>query len=202
MGRNLKFILKIGVLVVIGVVLAVLALAALISGIVFQRPGPPPASVPKPTPSASPTRSDPPGVIDLALGSPSFVFRVTGLLPGTSVDADVVLLNRGAGALRYAVTASTTNDDRKGLAAAIILVIRASGGGCRAFDGDLLYDGPLTGAVVGRPAPGADRGDRTFRPGAAETLCLRATLPIDAGNDLQDTSTGLRLTFVAEDATN
>ena len=39
----------------------------------------------------------------------------------------------------------------------------------------MLYDGPLMGASVGRPAPGADRGYRTLRPGATETLCLRAT---------------------------
>ena len=76
--------------------------------------------------------------------------------------------------------------------------IRAQGSGCRAFDGDLLYEGPLNSAVVGDPAPGSDPGDRTLRPGATETLCLRATLPIDAGNAVQDATTSLRLSFVAE----
>lgn len=188
--------------VMVAIVIGVVVLVALVFSLATVRPERPAVRAPSSPAVPSPRSSGSPGAhaIDLALGSPAFVFSVVGLLPGTSVDAAVVLQNRGLDPLRYAVTASTTNSDGKGLAGAMTLEIRALGSSCRAFDGEILYEGPLNGAGIGRPVPGSDPGDRTLRPGATETLCLRATLPIGVGNALQDATTTMRLSFVAEPA--
>ncbi len=134
------------------------------------------------------------------------VLTFEGIAPGDSVTDDIVVSNTGGVPLRYAVTVTSTDDDGKGLREVLILTIRtedATSQGCKRLDGVLLYEGPVSRAAVGDPFAGENPGDRPLAPGATETLCLRAELPIEGGGveqTHQGAVTTITFVFAAEHA--
>jgi hypothetical protein len=127
------------------------------------------------------------------------------------VTNSLVIANAaGSAALRYAISATATNSDGKGLKDQLTLVIKTvdvttPGTPCDNFDGTQLYSGDLdstAGKLVGDSAQGAQAGDRNLAVGVSETLCFRATLPTTTGNASKSATTTATFTFDAEQTAN
>ena len=103
------------------------------------------------------------GTIVLGATRPRALLSASGLMPGSSVSGTLVVSNAGTGALRYAMTSSSTNADGKNLRDQLTVAVRTLGSGCPAFDGTSLYSGALSAAAIGNPAQGAQAGDRRPR---------------------------------------
>jgi hypothetical protein len=130
---------------------------------------------------------------------PDMLIQVTGMLPGDEHHGALAVANVGADTLRYAMV-SSSDTDRHGLAAVLRATIRAEGSGCAAFNGALLFDGPLVGSGFGDPTSGQQLGDRLLAAGLREHICVRVRLPIDAGNRFQRSATSMSFTVIAEHA--
>ena len=131
---------------------------------------------------------------------PDMLMRVTNMLPGDVQSGELTVANVGGDPLRYALVSVSDDPDGRGLRTALLATVRAEGSGCVAFDGPLLYDGPLVGAGFGDPATGSQSGDRLLAGGGRERICMRVTLSESAGNRYQRTSTRVTFTIVAEHA--
>lgn len=142
------------------------------------------------------------GTIVLGVNPASALLSASGLMPGSSVSGTLVVSNAGTGALRYAMTSSSTNADGKNLRDQLTVAVRTLGSGCGAFDGTSLYSGALSAAAFGNPAQGAQAGDRALAAGTSETLCFQATLPLSTGNAFQGAATTATFTFNAEQTAN
>lgn len=140
------------------------------------------------------------------LDSVSTSVTFTAMAPGDTVTDRIVPTNTGSLALRYAVSASATNADSKGLKDQLVLTIKTidvttPGTPCDNFDGTQLYTGDVdstAGKLVGDNAQGAQAGDRTLAATASETLCFRVNLPLATGNTFQNATTTVTFTFDAE----
>ena len=140
------------------------------------------------------------------LDSVSTSVTFTAMAPGDTVTDRLVPNNTGSLALRYAVSASATNADSKGLKDQLVLTIKTidvttPGTPCDNFDGTQLYTGDVdspAGKLVGDNAQGAQAGDRTLAATASETLCFRVNLPLATGNTFQNATTTVTFTFDAE----
>jgi hypothetical protein len=130
--------------------------------------------------------------IDLATGSQDAVFSARDLVPGDSASAAITVVNSGAETLRYAIHGGRVSAGSPALAAALILTVRAVGSSCPAFDGDLLYEGSPDALAAGDGV-----GGRLLPAATAEILCFRASLALDAGNDLQGLTTTVVVSFDA-----
>ena len=147
------------------------------------------------------------GTVDITASPATSAISFTNMVPGDSVTNPVTVANAGNNQLRYAISASATNTDSKGLKDQLALVIKTqdSGGGCSAFTGTQVYSGDLDGAsgtILGNPAAGSQTGDRTLNNGASEVLCFRASLPSAAGNASQGAATTATFTFDSEQTAN
>ncbi|HEX2194840.1 MAG TPA: hypothetical protein VHK63_07815 [Candidatus Limnocylindria bacterium] len=131
---------------------------------------------------------------------PAMLMRVDGMLPGDEHHGQLTVANGGPDALRYALTSTSDDSDGRGLSAALRASVRAEGTSCEAFDGALLYDGPLVGAGFGDPVAGAQAGDRLLPGGHQETICVRVVLPLEAGNRYQRSRTSTTFGVLAEHA--
>ena len=144
------------------------------------------------------------------LDSVSTSVTFTAMAPGDTVTDRIVPKNTGSLALRYAVSASATNADAKGLKDQLVLTIKTidvttPGTPCDNFDGTQLYTGDVdstAGKLVGDNAQGAQAGDRTLAATASETLCFRVNLPLATGNTFQNATTTVTFTFDAEQTAN
>jgi hypothetical protein len=131
--------------------------------------------------------------------SPSTTFSATNIMPGDTGSQTVTVSNTGTGALRYALTSSSTNADTKGLATQMQLTIKAAACGSA---GTTIYSGTLAAAALGNPAQGADTGDRAVAAGASDSLCFTWTFPLASGNGFQAAATTSTFTFAAEQTAN
>ncbi len=131
--------------------------------------------------------------------APSTAFTANGILPGDTGSQTVAVSNSGTGALRYAMTSTSTNTDSKGLAAQMTLTIKA---GTCVSPTTTLYTGALSAAALGNPAQGADTGDRAVASGATDSLCFTWSFPIASGNAFQTATTTATFTFAAEQTAN
>lgn len=131
--------------------------------------------------------------------SPTTVFSPTNILPGDSGSQTIAVANNGTGALRYAMTGSTTNADLKGLADQLTLTVQA--GACTA-PGATLYSGALSAAALGSAASGAQAGDRNVAAGATDQLCFSWAFPLASGNGFQNAATSATFSFAAEQTAN
>ena len=131
---------------------------------------------------------------------PDLLLAVTGMLPGDTHGGELQVANDGSDPLRYAVVSTATDADGRGLRDALRATLRDQGSGCAAFDGTLLYDGPLVGAGFGNPASGEHRGDRLLAGGRDEIICVRVALPRYSGNRYQRSATAATFTVIAEHA--
>lgn len=151
------------------------------------------------------------GSVDLdGPGIDQLTLSVDPMMPGDSINDDVVVANAGSAELRYAVTTASTNTDGKGLRDALVLTVRTvdattPGTPCDDFDGTVLVDAEAFGALgtgFGDATAGADSGDRTLAPAASETLCFRVELPLATDETYADATTTTTFTFAAEQTTN
>ena len=150
------------------------------------------------------------GTVQLSTNPTSAVLSYTGMLPGDSVTNGIVVTNSGSAALRYAISSSATNADTKALKDQLVLTVKSvdvttPAAPCDNFDGSQLYTGDLdstAGKLVGDSTQGAQTGDRTLGAGAAETLCLRATLPLATAATYQGATTTATFAFTSEQTAN
>ena len=144
------------------------------------------------------------------LDSVSTSVTFTAMAPGDTVTDRIVPKNTGSLALRYAISASATNADSKGLKDQLVLTIKTidvttPGIPCDNFDGTQLYTGDTdstAGKLVGDNTQGAQAGDRILAAAASETLCFRVNLPLNTGNTFQNATTTVTFTFDAEQTAN
>jgi predicted ribosomally synthesized peptide with SipW-like signal peptide len=148
--------------------------------------------------------------IDIDAAPASAVVTLTGMLPGDSVTDDMTVTNAaGSAALRYAISSTATDADGKGLKDALVLTIRTADvttpdTPCDDFDGSELYSGDLDATasrLVGDATAGSQGGDRSLAVDAAEVLCFRVALPLDATGPTS-ASTTATFTFDAEQTAN
>lgn len=138
--------------------------------------------------------------LDIELGSAEATLTATNLAPGDTVSGRLDLTNAGTLPLIYAISATTDG----GVLGAWLRFDVWPADDCdvppvmdSVLVAGLLLDAPRV-AVLGDPSTGRQAGDRSLAPDAAETICLRATLPPDAGNDTQGTSLVFDLIIDAE----
>lgn len=150
------------------------------------------------------------GTVDISTSPASAVVTYSAMAPGDSTTQSVTVTNGGTLSQRYAIAASATNSDSKGLKDALTLTIKTvdvttPSSPCDNFDGTQLYSGDIdstAGKLVGDSTQGAHTGDRTLAAGVSEALCLRVLLPTTTGNSSQNASTTATFTFDAEQTAN
>ena len=130
--------------------------------------------------------------------TPAPLFTVTGILPGDSGSATLTVANNGSGALRYALT-STSTGGGTGLAGQLNMSIKV--GTCPG-SGTALYAGVLNGASFGSAAQGPDLNDQDILSGATQKLCFAWDLPLGTNTSFQSATTTATFTFVAEQTAN
>ncbi len=131
--------------------------------------------------------------------SPTTTFTPTDMMPGATGNQTVVVSNTGTGALRYAMSGTSTNADLKALADQVDLTIQV--GSC-ASPGATLFSGKLSTAALGSSAQGQDTGDRTVAVSSSDTLCFSWSFPFASGNSYQGAATSTTFTFEAEQTAN
>ena len=124
------------------------------------------------------------------------------LLPGASATAAFTIRNPGNGPMRVSLLVTSSTRTGRNLGDALYLVLKTAGRSCDRFDGGVLARGPVGGFGLGDGAPGNQAGDQVIRPGRSQGYCLRAMLPVNAGNEFQGASTVLRLIASAEGITD
>lgn len=150
------------------------------------------------------------GTVALGTGSGSAAFTVSSLAPLSTDYGTVVVDNDGSLGLRYAVSATTTNDDSKGLASALQVTAKAVAvdATCDAAvfadaTNAVLYSGSLSAFALGSASTGAQAGDRELAAASGEALCIKVVMPSTSGdNAFQGASTTATFDFAAEQTLN
>lgn len=150
------------------------------------------------------------GTVAVGNGSGSAAFTLGGLAPLSTGYGTLVVDNDGSLALRYSVSASTTNDDAKGLASALQLTAKAVavGATCDAAvfadaGNAVLYSGSLASFALGSSTTGAQAGDRDLAAASSEALCFKVVMPsTGSDNVLQGATTTARFDVAAEQTLN
>lgn len=143
----------------------------------------------------------------------TFSESLVNLMPGDALTRTILVVNDGGEPLRYSLSIATDDPDGKRLgdvlAVSVTIANSANGpdsaeaGACGQLDGRAFDAGrPADDGGFGDPDPGADPGDRSLAPGAAEVLCLRITLPLTADNAYQGARTTASFTLTAEQTKN
>lgn len=130
--------------------------------------------------------------VDLTNGKRDAVISARDMVPGDVVTTSVTVANPSGALMQYAMTRGAVSAGGASLAAELVLTIRTVGASCGAFDGAILFEGPLDQAAFGSEAQG-----RQLAPATAEILCFRAVLPRDASDELQGAATTVTLSFGA-----
>lgn len=150
------------------------------------------------------------GTVDISTSPTTALVTYSSMAPGDKTTQSLVVSNAGSLGLRYAVTATATNADTKGLKDQLSLIVKTidvttPASPCDNFDGTQLYSGDVdstAGKLVGDSTAGSHTGDRTLAASANETLCFRVELPSASGNAYQNASTTATFTFEAEQTAN
>jgi len=130
------------------------------------------------------------------------------MAPGDQVTNPIKVSNDGSLELRYAVTSTTTENT---LAGELDLTVKTEVKECtnEGFDkdGTVIYGPGDLGSekginVIGDPAQGEQKEDRTLKPGEGEELCFSVQLPSSTGNSYQGLSTTATFSFEAEQTAN
>lgn len=118
------------------------------------------------------------------------------MVPGDSVAAVLTVRNSGTAPLEYTATATSSNADGQGLAAAFEVRVTGSaavaGSAPRRTCAGAVLAG--TGSTL---SAGLVSAGRLLAAGAAESLCVEVTLPADAPASLQGSTTDVSLAFTA-----
>ena len=154
------------------------------------------------------------GTIVLGVAPATAIFTSASMMPGDSVPAAVAgqavtVSNTGTGALRYAISGTSTDADSKHLNTQLLITVRQpdgnAGSSCTLMTGTQLFSAVVTTAgvnMVGDPTQGNQAGDRALAAGTNETLCFKASLPIGTGNAFQAATSTYAFTFAAEQTAN
>ena len=132
--------------------------------------------------------------VDLSAGARDVVLSARTMVPGDQTTIAVTVVNSGPRAIAWSMTRSLASVGGTALSTALMLTVRTVGSSCAAFDGTILYDGPLDGAAIANAAAG-----RPLQAATAEILCFRTALPHDTGNEAQGGETTITLSFAADD---
>ncbi|GIG37439.1 hypothetical protein Cpa01nite_28200 [Cellulomonas pakistanensis] len=139
------------------------------------------------------------GSVDIEAGEDAaFTLPPGNLAPGDEIYSPVTVTNAGSLALVYGVQYAATSD-ASGLAGTLTLDLFA-------VPAAQCTEAGLAGATaIGTSGPGLAgtatpivAGDRSLFSGAAEDLCARISVPTELGNQYQNASADLQLTFLAE----
>ena len=130
--------------------------------------------------------------LDVSAGPGIAIVTAQDMAPGDVASAVFTVTNSSRTSFTYAMNHGAVSADGAPLGAALRLTIRAVGSSCADFDGSVLYTGPFDEAAFGDGSAGRELG-----AASADILCFRAELPIDAGNELQGTTSTVRLSFAA-----
>lgn len=110
------------------------------------------------------------------------VFSAENMSPGSTVSGQVKIANPNVIPFRMVLDGKRSTPGPLG--DAIVMTIKGSGGGAKT-----IYSGPMSG--FGHKSLG------TFQPGEKRTYRFSAELPSGTGNELQEQSTGIDLTWTA-----
>jgi spore coat-associated protein N len=139
------------------------------------------------------------GSVDIEAGeSAAFELPPGNLAPGEWVYSPVTVTNEGSLALVYTVDYLATSD-AKNLASTLSLdVFALPADECDA-------DGVDGVTAIGSAGPGLASAatpivdtERPLSSSVSETLCVRVAVPLEIGNDFQNATADLALTFLAE----
>ena len=128
--------------------------------------------------------------IDLTAGPQEAILSARGMVPGDAVTAAVTVVNSSSQPMTYAMSSDLVSAGGAALAKALVLTIKTIGSSCADFDGVTLFEGPVDEASFGHDGRG-----RPLAPATADILCFRASLPIDAENELQGVTSTVALVF-------
>jgi hypothetical protein len=154
------------------------------------------------------------GTIVLGVSPASAIFTSANMMPGDSVPTGVpgqavTVSNTGTGALRYAISGTSTDADAKHLNTQLLITVKQpdgnAGSSCTLMTGNTLFNAvvPTAGVnMVGDPTQGNQAGDRTLAAATNETLCFKASLPIGTSNAYQGSTSTYTFTFNAEQTAN
>lgn len=133
--------------------------------------------------------------LDIQAGSDDAVFEAENLAPGDVVTGQLELQNVGELPLRFGVRARTGGGL---LSAWLEFALWQTDQICRPTEpGELLADGVLLSSSDTALLRLDDRAI-ALAPGDAATVCLRATLPLEASNDVQGQRLVIDLVIDAE----
>ncbi len=139
------------------------------------------------------------GSVDLLLnGSDGPValtsMNLSGMLPGNSTAASIIIGNAGFSPLEYTAVSSATNPDGKGLAASVVLKVTGASSTSGSAPSKSCTGSALPGSgtafntdLLSQP--------RVLQPGELESLCVMATLSSLAPSSVQGGTTTATLTF-------
>jgi len=139
------------------------------------------------------------GSVDIEAGEDAaFTLPPGNLAPGDEVYSPVTVTNAGSLALVYGVQYAATSD-AKNLAATLTLDVFAAPA-AQCTEAGLADAAPIgsSGAGLASTATEIVPVGRSLFSSAAEELCVRVSVPQEIGNEYQEASADLRLTFVAE----
>ena len=139
------------------------------------------------------------GSVDIEAGEDAaFTLPPGNLAPGDQVYSPVTVTNAGSLALVYGVQYSATGDE-KNLAATLSLdVFAVPAAQCTAAGLDGATPIGSSGAGLAATATEIVPVGRSLFSSAAEDLCVRVSVPQEIGNEYQEATASLALTFVAE----
>ena len=148
------------------------------------------------------------GTIDISTTPTTALVTFATMAPGDEVTNPITVSNAGTLDLRYAITATTTENV---LAAQLDLTIKTGVTTCTNAgfdtDGTVIYGPADVGNttpinVVGDPTTGAQAGDRALTASTNEILCFNVELPTAATNAAQGITSTATFDFQAEQTKN
>ena len=144
------------------------------------------------------------GTLDLKVNNldsvPAYTdLNLSGMVPGNTVAGILTVRNAGTIPLTYYATAAATNADGKGLGAALVVKVTADSAVTGTAPNRTCAGSALatTGTSFAGNLAGTPAAQRPLAVGAAETLCVQATLPSTAASSLQGATTNVSLSFNA-----
>ena len=142
------------------------------------------------------------GSIDLDVNNEDAVttfteMNINNMVPGNTVAGVVTVNNNGTAPLRYHVNASPSNADGKGLGAALVVKVTGDSSTFNAASGKTCAGAALSGAGTSFSANmlASAASPRQLAAGGSETICIQATLPVEANSSLQGATTNITFTF-------
>ena len=142
------------------------------------------------------------GTLDLQVNGadPYTAFTALSLAnmwPGNSVAAVLTISNVGSEPLSYYADAGTTNTDGKGLGTALVAKVTGAGTASGTAPATVCGGPALapSGASFAANLIGTVNSRRELDSGESETVCIQATLPIDAPGTASGGTTAISFVF-------